>query len=197
MVSKAEGKLNVLVWSNDGEVSPLIDDNGNLPVIFSNSEGTVDVNIVGSDIDVPVSIDAQTQDLNVLSHGYVNGAWQNNPMLFGYSDIHREYVTYTTPSGMTYNMDMAEVPVGEIWVITSIGMMTDDGAIWGMYMSTRSDSNTYYVDQVRTPAANTMLSYTGWLILEPGLRIRGIFVNAASGKKLEMWVHGFKIDIDL
>lgn len=197
MVSKAEGNLSVLAWSNDGEIVPVIDDDGKLPVIFSNSTGTVAVNVVGSDIDVPVSIDAQTQDLDVLSHSYINGGWQKNPLLFGYSDIYREYATYTTPSPMTYNMDMSEVLVGEIWVITSIAVMCDDGAIWGMYISTRSDSNTMYVDQVRNPASNTLLSHSGWLVLEPGLRMRGTFVNAASGKKLEMWVHGFKIDIDL
>lgn len=56
MASVAKGKLIVPVWCDDGEIKPIVDDSGLVPVTMSFAGLTFDVNLESSDITLNVNV---------------------------------------------------------------------------------------------------------------------------------------------
>lgn len=56
MASLANGVMRVPVWSDDGEIKPVVNDSGYIPVSLETATGTYDVNLKSSDITLNVNI---------------------------------------------------------------------------------------------------------------------------------------------
>jgi len=160
------------------------------------ANGALRVILKSSDITLPVSVAAAASGL-VGTHGYVNGAWQKNPIPFGYSSAVGEKINNTNlPAGDSY-INSSTVPDGKIWILTNISY--DYIGTTATLVSLVVYRNSVYINMFATysPVSNHYYDRQGWWVLIPGERLRLYVFGATAGDKLYLDTIGFAVDINL
>jgi len=83
MVSQAKGMLVVPVWCDDGEIKPIINDDGRILCVLDSSKITLSVNLETSDITLPVAEQSPLSSIQAQSYGWDTSAWHKNPITWG------------------------------------------------------------------------------------------------------------------
>lgn len=239
--SLAEGYLVVPVWSDSGEIKPVIDNDGKIPVTLSGITGTVNVNLESSDITLPVSLSGiptvleveivgQLIDIDVnlkssditlpvnltsssitlpvsvqnfpttiesRTEGYINGNYQKLPFLFGISDVYSELETLTVTVAGTNILTFSDVPTGEIWVITSMHTRcTTNNPLTALFQIVTA-SGTMVIHREIPTLFTTGVNWSGMVYLKAADNIKITLTSCNIGDKLDGYVIGYKMDVDL
>ena len=117
----------------------------------------------------------QINDLRVRTnnmgnnHAWINGSWQKQPLLLGYSDVLRARASNTDLSTGYNALTLGPVPSGELWVLTSISVLYAGGSVSGVTMYiVLSDGTTLWSEHSITSAKYYNFPGPGPVILEPG-----------------------------
>ncbi len=217
MASKAEGKLCVLVWSDDGVIKPVVLDTGMLPVTESNPLTAIDVTLAASDITldikesvplteldvtikasditVPVAEQSPITSLYAKQWGYWGGAWRNQPLIWGYTDrILTQVVNASADTGQN-NLMLGAVPAGQIWVIEGLAVVNNTSIPTVVRFGVHDGSSWYWFDAALTPAAATYSFWAGSFRLKTGDSVGTVLMGCTAGDYLFMNVSGYKMQI--
>ena len=129
------------------------------------------------------------------SYGWINGAWQKNPLLFGYSGEKEIAVSNTSLAAGANDLDSTAVPAGEIWVITHVAMSYVGTAPTHIEAKTVGASAIMLFRQL-APVTTVVYDRQGWWIMEEGDLLRCTVAGATLNDDLYLWATGFKVDID-
>lgn len=133
------------------------------------------------------------------NHGYVNAAWQKDPIRLGYSDVIRVAITNTSlPAGASSN-DSAVVPAGEIWIITNI-TVAYSGTVAGVALATRivdTGASSWMLWDQRGLTSGIFYDRQGWWVLKPGEKLRVDVTGATLNDDVYLRAVGTRVDIDL
>lgn len=151
----------------------------------SQSDGSIYVNIVGGD-----SIGAQL-------YGYVNSAWQKQPILPGYSDSIIDYQTGAAVGAGTVQISGYTVPTNNILKISAFSYYIGSATVNMVdYFITRSPGN-YVLYRKITPGLNTYTSERTDVTMKTGDQITVNFYNATIGDTFILVSFGILSDFGL
>jgi len=144
---------------------------------------------------MPLLVDASGRPL-VLSHGWVGGAWQKNPLLLGYSGIVKCVWDNLTLAAGDNTIDGPIVPAGEIWVITAVIAQYVGAVATELIMRVNSSGSGIAVLDVAPPTTLINYNNTGTWILAPGDFLQGFVRAAALNDDFRGRGLGYRVDID-
>jgi hypothetical protein len=165
-----------------------------VPIGFGPSDDLRSLELDSADT-LKVAFDAAAQGL-VGPHGWISGAWQKNPLAFGYSDGVYQRVSFAGTGLATEFGDTATVPSGEIWVITHISCQNIDGPSTQQAVQAFHGADGFNLAVDLAAVAGQHLNLQGWWVLEAGDYIRFYWTGTAAGNRLRGYVMGFSVDID-
>lgn len=175
MVSEAKGVMYVPVWVDDGVIKALVLDSGYLPVIEQ----------------TPItSIESQM-------HGYLDGAWQKQNMLWGYASKYAERETAINVAAGDVYMHFTVVPAGEIWVINTLSTHSDQSNCTHVYIGVAGEGIWYWVNSKAAPQAYDAVNTPNPFILGEGDQIRVLYKGAALNDDFYAYARGYKMNLDM
>ena len=167
-----------------------------VPIGFGPTDLLRSLELDASD-NLKVAFAAAAQGL-VGTHGWIGGAWQKNPLLFGYtSDLFQEVSNTNLPAGTSF-INAATVPAGEIWVFTNIAHRYDGTPPAQILTSKHIDAipADAVVFQTLLPVSTQYYDRQGWWVLSEGWYLRSAIVGGTLGDDAYLRAWGFKVDID-
>lgn len=130
-----------------------------------------------------------------LPHGFINGEWQKQPIVFGITDELAGKVVNTSLNAGNNNIDGDVIPAGEIWVITNLAMIyigtvanveiyarlggTPDSIFWG----------------VKPPVSGVTYDRQGQWIAMEGNKLRMQVLGATLNDDAYFYYSGYKIGV--
>jgi hypothetical protein len=160
------------------------------------ANGALRVILKSSDITLPVSVAAPASGL-VGTHGYVNGAWKKNPILFGYSDTLLLAYSNTNLAAGFNELLSAAVPAGKIWIVTNINIGYIGTSPVEMGVGIKRGTTTYTIWWERPPVSNVSYNKQGWWVLKEGDKLNNYVSGATAGDDMYFDFQGFAVDINL
>jgi hypothetical protein len=218
MTSDANGVLVVPVWSDDGIVKPLVNDDGRVPVTIGDSTVTQDVNIESSDIDVPVSLDAATIDVPVSIeaatidvpvevdaasssiqsqvYGWDLSNWRKLPMLWGFSSsvLISEDETSTGAGSLTVLAPV--VSSGYVHVMTGFSWLHTVGANRDMILGVKSGASYYQCDVERDLPSSRWGGGPVHIIIDTGDALYATTVATAGAQTIYLQAVGYAMKVN-
>lgn len=144
----------------------------------------------------------QINDLRVRTndmgnnHAWINGSWQKQPLLLGYSSILRSRTSNTNLSAGANTLTLGPVPSGELWVLTSIGIQYG-GTVAGVTMYvTLSDGTNLWSENSITSGKYYNFPGPGPVILEPGESISLHIYGATATDDARFHISGWIVETD-
>ena len=136
------------------------------------------------------------EDVQANAYGWINAAWQKDPLRLGYSGQLQDVYSNTNLSAGNNLHNFDTVPSGEIWVIT---------ALWFMYIGTSPTyaqfyfalaSGTHWPLRQPSPTSSQVYSKEGqWVLVEDDI-ITVSVSGATAGDDLYGGYMGYRVDID-
>ncbi len=152
--------------------------------------------IDSSSIIRPLLVDASGRCI-VQSIGYVNGAWQKQPMGLGYSaSVSKQIIQAVVGAGFEH-IDGDAVPVGEIWIIEAVGGLYIGTVPTWFILSMWNGSVYFNLKEEMPPVSTRWITVQSPLTLKAGDSMRAIWTGgtAADSAYLQYW--GRKVFINL
>lgn len=162
-----------------------VDANGYLKVIGGGVAGAIEVTQ-----DTP-------GDLLTGIHGHVGGAWQKQPLQFGYSGAVGERVTDSSADAGDNTLQTTAVPAGEVHIVTTIHTVNVDTDVAYILISRVGNSTTYNMKRQASPGIGISVDMLGTIVLAPGDYIKASFGSCTAGDTIRLMTTGYKFDIDL
>jgi hypothetical protein len=131
------------------------------------------------------------------AYGRIGGAWQKQPLLFGYSATVLETWSDDNLASGSNTVDSPVVPAGEIWVITNLSMRYVGTPPTYIEMRLRSGTSDYPLFRQLAPTTAQTHDRQGWWVMAPGDLLRVGISGATAGDDLYASATGFRVDIDL
>jgi hypothetical protein len=131
----------------------------------------------------------------VGTHGYVSGAWQKNPILFGYSAGLYETVSNIDLAAGNNVLVTSIVPAGWIWVATNISIYYYGTSPVFIDVRITHAAQYYFIMRQRLPVSDQFYDRQGWWVLESGDYFSMIIIGATAGDDAIISVTGFKVQI--
>ena len=130
------------------------------------------------------------------SFGWVNGAWQKNPLMFGYSGTAKNEVNDTALAAGNNNLDGAAVPAGEIWVITNVAFRYN-GTVTGVTLTANAqmDGTAYQIFGQNPPVSNVWYDRQTYVVLNEGDYIWLSITGATLNDDAHLRMFGFKVEV--
>jgi hypothetical protein len=132
----------------------------------------------------------------VGTHGYVNGAWQKNPILFGYSDGLWLFVYNYNLSAGTNILETSAVPANWIWVVTQVNLYYYGTSPSYMECMIIHSSTVYWLFRQARPVIGRFYDRQGWWILAYNDILRMIISGAVAGDTAILSATGFKVQLN-
>jgi hypothetical protein len=148
-----------------------------------------------ADDNLKVVFAAAAQGL-VGTHGWISGAWQKNPLLFGVSKaIQGRYENFALAAGTTSGV-LGTVPADEIWVVTALNALYTGTPPTNTRFRLVRDAVAYIIEDFPTPASGvykvTFGQFVGW----PGDAFQVQVFGATLNDDLVGTMLGYAIDND-
>jgi hypothetical protein len=137
-------------------------------------------------------------DVQARNLGYISGAWQKDPLRFGYSGQVYERVVNTALAAGVNNLDTSAVPAGRIWVVTSIACHYV-GTVAGVVILVviQQGANLLALYNVTAVVSNQYYDRQGQFILAAGDFVRLTVSGATLNDDARLFVNGYYVDIAL
>jgi hypothetical protein len=165
-----------------------------VPIGFGPSDDLRSIELDADD-NLKVAFPAAAQGL-VGPHGWIGGAWQKNPLPFGYSGFKGQYKENLSLPAGTSNLFSDVVPAGEIWVFSALSFQYT-GTVPTAVNIQISDGTTFYiVYSVLAPVSTALYATQGVYIVPVGGQIAWQVQGATLNNDLKCWAVGYRVDID-
>ena len=92
----------------------------------------------------------------------------------------------------SYHLSLSAVPDGELWVVTNISMVNND-SICDILFQANINGIAYPLRRYYDIAANTVIFWTGNIVLNKDDYIKGGYYGGGATDELVMWGVGYKI----
>jgi len=135
-------------------------------------------------------------NLTTANHGWINAAWQKQPIMPGYSAIKSEQVVNLNATIGTNTVDSGTVPAGEIWTVNNISVFDNTNNNTSIYGYAVIGGVGVQIIYKAAPLAGIATLFTGTLILSPGDKLSVVFFGCTAGDDLYLTYCGFMTDID-
>jgi len=165
-----------------------------VPVGF-NPSGDIRALELDADDAVLMAIKSAAKGL-VGPHGWIDGAWQKNPLLLGYSGPIGDQINENNAAAGFDALLASAVPAGEIWVVTSVSGRDVTTAITKIIIYFTRGTDSFFVAGVQSPAKDQFLTWSGQIVLIPGDELKVGFWGTVAGDDIEMTYSGYRVDID-
>jgi hypothetical protein len=165
-----------------------------VPIGFNPSDDLRSLELDADD-NLKVAFAAAAQGL-VGPHGWISGAWQKNPLLFGYSgQVARAITNLNLPAGQSTQSDSA-VPAGEIWVLTHLTVNIVSAVMTNVQVrGTLGGVSTVLFEQL-APVTTKWYDRQGSWIFASGDVLQVIVFGAALNDDVVCRANGYRVDID-
>lgn len=130
-------------------------------------------------------------------NAYIAGAWQKQPLIWGYSDRYVDSETDLSADAGTNNLSLTAVPAGEVWKVTSISAFDATSDITTLTLSVILGAVTHYLKVEAITVASQLVLWSGELILKEGDYVGAAFYGCTALDDLYLTACGFKMDVDL
>jgi hypothetical protein len=160
------------------------------------ANGALRVILKSSDITLPVSVAAPASGL-VGTHGYVSGAWQKNPIQFGYSSAYAERPSNTNLPVGNSSLDTSAIPNGKICILTNLSYLYVGTTATQLGLGIYRSSVNHNLFTQYSPANNVWYDRQGWWLLKSGDVLRVSIYGATAGDKMYGDYVGYMVDINL
>lgn len=197
MVSRAQGYLRIPVWSDDGVIKPVIDDNGRIPIQLAGIDVTLDVNLESSDITLNVSEQSPLSDIESQGYGYDGATWRKNALLWGYSDRYAERVSNLNADAGGNILASTVVPAGEVWVIEVISAQDATNNPTSVILQVTDGSAYPEMARNNSPTSGNNTNWYGRVTLKESDKVSVTINGCTAGDDLYMEVWGFKMKVAL
>jgi len=134
---------------------------------------------------------------DVQLHGYYDGSWQKNPLVWGFSGTVGEFVQDTNLDAGTNSIYGTEVPGGEAWVVSvTLGRMVST-TISDLFLGAEIAGADVWVRALYAPTSTYWYIGADILYLGPGDRMEARVHDATGGDVLQLRYGGYKMKLDL
>lgn len=130
-------------------------------------------------------------------HGHISGAWQKQPLIFGYSGVIAERVIDDNVSAGTDFVETTAVPGGEIHVITHAIALVASATCNLLAAYINHDGATQELFGQSNPVSSQVYDRQGFWVLDAGDTFKAYGFNLTAGDDLVVAVAGYKMDLDL
>lgn len=156
----------------------------------------LDVYFKGQSVDVEVKQQVPA-DLTAALHGYVGGAWQKLPFLWGYSRRWLEKIVNDDAVAGTNTLTTTAVPAGSVYVLqcASGKNKTNAPTLAKIYLAGDATYPTMAIDA--SPAAGVEIIWTGEIVLQAGDTAKVEFAGCILNDDLVAHFWGYEMDVDL
>ena len=172
-MSEAKGFIVIPAWVDSGQVKPLADDNGYIPISIKNWVSSL------------------------IAQGYSwNGTqWVKNSIPFGFYDVYAESVSNTSLPAGTSSVSLSPVPEGEVWVINSINAFYISSSITSMLIQCIKNKTSIVLSQPSAIASGEYFGYTGNCVLKTEDKILVTVRGATLNDDLTVVAEGYKMKV--
>jgi len=130
-------------------------------------------------------------------HGHYDGAWQKQPLIFGYGGVIAERESdASAPAGLN-TFTTTPVPAGEIHIINTLSAINYNSITTNLHIDMNHDGAFYGFYREPDVAAATMALVNGPIVLDAGDYIRCRFYGVTLNDSLAFDITGYKMDLDL
>jgi len=195
VTSKPEGKIFVPVWSDDGQVKAVVNDDGRIPVQVEGVDVTIDVNIESQDAALDVT---ETSPLTVLDthvHGYDGANWRKLQQLWGYTVWWYEKMGEIKAGNGTFQKDSVAVPANYIYVLQFAQLSNETGARGMSRIIFRLTASSHTAAYELTPVQYQPITFVGNVTLKQGDYIRFQQLSCTDGDAIQACVAGYKMRV--
>ncbi len=163
--------------------------------IGENPDGDLRMLELDADDNLKVALAGAAQGL-VGTHGWIAGAWQKDPLRFGYSGTVVLSASDTNLGAGANDVDLTTVPAGELQVITNIVWEYTGTTPTEVEVSLYDGSTAYPLFTVSNPITTEWYDKQGFWVVPPTGFIRCSIVGATAGDDLQLRATGFRVDLD-
>lgn len=114
---------------------------------------------------------------------------------FGYKDVYQEEQQDTDVSTPTVILEFAEVPEGEVWVVTQWTAINEDTRTTINSLRIEMDTGFFYCAAVHPDVANHLVGTTTEVVIKEGQHMEVVFNGCAQSDVVRAWVAGYKMDV--
>ena len=131
------------------------------------------------------------------SWGYDGTLWRKLPLLWGYSDRYFENLGTASAPSTTYYKEGTAVPAGEVWVISTIGLMneTRNGGPVLMWVRAVGIACFVYVNVAPVQLVPNLANIS--VVLKEGDMVGVQQYSVSVGDQIGAYVLGYKMKINL
>jgi len=129
-------------------------------------------------------------------HGWIGGAWQKQPIIFGYSGLGGGTLEDASASTTGFSLFSDYVPDGEVWQVfaASVRNCTSGGAVCNLSAPPTGPGVLMVFDM---SAANRWYTYDGPMVyVGPGQQLRFAFEGVTVGDRILARFSYVRLDID-
>jgi hypothetical protein len=137
-----------------------------------------------------------TQVLSSGPHGWISGAWQKNPLLFGYSGFKGQYKENLNLAAGVNTIFSDIVPAGEIWVFSAMSFQYTGIVPTAVNIQISDGATFHIVYSVLAPVSTALYATQGVYVVPVGGRIAWQALGATLNDDLKCWAVGYRVDID-
>lgn len=132
------------------------------------------------------------------NYGWINSAWQKDPLRLGYSGNKSQSIQDLSASAGTNGLFSDFVPYYELWDVQCIFIYNWTSACTGLFLSAYTGGGTYNIRlaHILNPAQGYTLVWTGSLLLDENCFIYLVATGCTAGDDLYGGFTAVRIDID-
>jgi hypothetical protein len=192
-----EPLLERLIFGYDGADYRVVkvDTSGNLVAAILAGQSIEVTQDTAADLKATVNL-ATDQNIQARGYGWIGGAWQKNPLGFGYSARGSQQLVNTNAAAGYNNVSSSAVPAGEIWILSAASASDNSNTITQIDLSVTVNGNPVVIGFVLSPVAAQPCIALTQVALAEGDTIAAGFYGCVAGDDLYLRYCYTRIDID-
>jgi len=130
-------------------------------------------------------------------HGHYNGAWQKQPLIWGYGGVVAEKESLSDAPAGTNTFTTTPVPDGEIHVINTMAAVDYSNGVASIFMDMFHNATYFVLYREATIGAGVVALVNGPIVLDAGDWLRCRFYGVTLNDAISFDITGYKMDVDL
>lgn len=136
-------------------------------------------------------------DFRVLRVDNINGYLKVKGVdqLFTFKDVlHLNY--YVAATGTIYSLPSAAVPVGQVWMVTTVIFLNSVGNTGLIYFAVVAGGLEYFVQMKNSSLINEGVQWQGNLFLKAGEYIQGAAYDVVIDQAIRLSINGYIMSVE-
>ncbi len=173
-----------------------VTDEGNLVAAVLADQEIEVVQDTATDLKATVDL-AANQNVQSRGYGWIDGDWQKQPIITGYSDMQVEKVEVASAPSGTNLLNSTTVPAGEIWKVETVSIRDINSAPSRVDLLLYSPSGSSVIISDLSPGANVWILWQGNMTMMEGEYLQAQMFGITATDLLQFIYRSVRIDIDL